>query len=237
MQLSSSKEWQQLAGDIHVWHATLDREESALAQLADVLSPDEKARADRFRFAKDRNHFTVARGMLRELLGAYLQQAPAGLEFSYGQHGKPALAGQNASTGLCFNLSHSFGMAVFAFARGRNLGIDVERVEPESTGEDIARRFFSLREVSDLRSLPPAARPEAFFRCWTRKEAYIKALGTGLHTPLDGFSVSLLPGQPAQFLGGVDPCWHMSAFNPAEGYAAAVVYDGAPCSVNFMGSR
>ena len=237
MQVSSSKEWQQLAGDIHVWHAALDREESALAQLTELLSPDEKTRAGRFRFVKDRNHFTVARGVLREFLGAYLQEEPASLEFSYGQHGKPALAGKHASSGLCFNLSHSFGMAVFAFARGRNLGIDVERVDPESTGEDIARRFFSPGEVSDLRSLPPTGRPEAFFRCWTRKEAYIKALGTGLHTPLDGFSVSLLPDQPAQFLGGVDPCWHIAAFHPAEDYAAAVVYDGGPCSVRFMGSR
>lgn len=237
VQLNSSKEWQPLGDGIHVWHAALDRDEAAMGQLAATLSPDEKARAERFRFAKDRNHFTVARGLLRELLGAYLQQPPASLEFSYGQHGKPALAGRHASTGLGFNLSHSFGMAVFAFAQGRNLGIDVERVDPESTGEDIARRFFSPHEVSDLRSLPPEVRPEAFFRCWTCKEAYIKALGTGLHTPLDSFSVSLLPDQSAQFLGGVDSRWHMAAFHPAEGYAAAVVYDGAPCSANFMASR
>lgn len=217
-----------------MWHAALDREESVLAQLAATLSPDEKARADRFRFAKDRNHFTVARGLLREWIGGYLHEPPASLEFCYGQHGKPALAGPHASSGLCFNLSHSFGVAVYAFAKERNLGIDVERVEPGSAGEDIARRFFSPREVSDLRSLPPESRAEAFFRCWTRKEAYIKALGTGLHTPLDSFSVSLLPDQSAQFLGGVDSRWHMAAFSPAEAYVAAVVYDGAPCSVKLF---
>lgn len=234
MQLSSSKEWQSFGDGIHVWHAALDRDENVMSQLAATLSPDEKARADRFRFAKDRNHFTVARGLLRELLGAYLQQDPSSLEFSYGQHGKPALAGKHASSGLCFNLSHSFGMAVYAFAEKRNLGIDVERVQQDSAGDDIARRFFSPREVSDLRSLPQESRPEAFFRCWTRKEAYIKALGTGLHTPLDSFSVSLLPNQPAQFLGGVDSCWHMAAFHPAEGYAAAVVYDGGNYSIRYV---
>lgn len=236
MQVNSLTDWQ-LGDDIHVWYAALDREDSVLGQLAATLSPDEKTRAERFRFAKDRNHFTVARGLLREFLAGYLQQSPASLEFSYGQHGKPALAGANASSGLGFNLSHSFGIAVFAFARDRNLGIDVERVQPESAGDDIARRFFSPREVSDMRSLPSESRAEAFFRCWTRKEAYIKALGTGLHTPLDSFSVSLLPSQPAQFLGGADSCWHMAAFDPGEGYAAAVVYDGVNCSVKFMGSR
>lgn len=236
MQLSSSKEWQQIGDDIHVWHAALDRDESALAELAATLSPDERARADRFRFTKDRNHFTVARGQLRELIGGYLHEPPATLEFCYGQHGKPALAGKQASSGLCFNLSHSFGVAAYAFAKERNLGIDVERVQPESANEDIARRFFSIREVSDLRSLPPESRADAFFRCWTRKEAYIKALGTGLHTPLDSFSVSLLPDQPAQFLGGVDSRWHMAAFSPAEAHAAAVVYDSTPSAVKFIGS-
>jgi 4'-phosphopantetheinyl transferase len=227
LQSDSSKVWEKLGTEIHVWQAPLDREESDLARLRATLSADERARADRFRFAKDKNHYTVARGLLRELLGRYLEQAPASLEFSYGPHGKPFLAGKNASSGLSFNLSHSFGLAVYAFAQKRDLGIDVEHVQPESAGEDIARRFFSPREVGDLRSLPPEARSEAFFLCWTRKEACIKALGTGLYTPLDGFSVSLRPGQPAEFLEGVDARWHIAAFEPAEGYAAAVVYDGA----------
>jgi 4'-phosphopantetheinyl transferase len=236
VQSDSSKEWAKLGTEIHVWHAALDRDERDLARLQATLSADEKARADRFRFAKDKNHYTVARGLLRELLGNYLQKPPASMEFTYGPHGKPALAGKNASSGISFNLSHSFGLAVYAFSKGRDLGIDVEHVQPESAGEDIARRFFSPREVGDLRSLPPEARTEAFFLCWTRKEAYIKALGTGLHTPLDSFSVSLRPGQPAEFLEGAGPRWHIAAFEPAEGYAAAVVYDGAPVSVKFMGT-
>src|ERR1700686_177425 len=230
----SSSEWEQIGDEIHVWQAALDREGQVPGELESTLSPEEKARADRFHFANDRNRFVVARGLLRELLGRYLHQAPAGLEFSYGKHGKPALSGMVASSGLCFNLSHSSGLVVYAVARERNLGIDVEHVRPESAGEDIAQRYFSAREVSDLRTLPPEARVDGFFHCWTRKEAYLKATGMGLQISLDSFSVSLLPEKPAQFLGGVESRWHMAAFHPTEGYMAAVVYDGPPCSIKYF---
>jgi len=234
VQLISSTGWEEIGGEIHVWHAALDREKKVIGQLEATLSLEEKARADRFHFVNDRNRFVVARGLLRELLGGYLHQAPASLEFSYGQHGKPSLSGENASSGLNFNLSHSSGHVVYAIARERNLGIDVEHVRPESAGEDIAQRYFSAREVSDLRTLPPEARVEGFFHCWTRKEAYLKATGMGLQIPLDRFSVSVLPEKPAEFLGGVESHWHMAAYHPAEGYVAAVVYDGAPSSINYL---
>jgi 4'-phosphopantetheinyl transferase len=227
-------EWKQLGDEIHVWHAALDRAETILGKLEPTLSLEEKARADRFHFVNDRNRFVVARGRLRELLGKYLQQAPASLQFSYEKYGKPSLAGGNASSGLCFNVSHSAGLVVYAIARERNLGIDVEHVRPEFAGEDIAKRYFSARELTDLRTLPPEARVEGFFHCWTRKEAYMKATGMGLQIPLDSFAVSLLPGKPAQFLGGVEPRWHLDAYHPAEGYVAAVVYDGAQCSPKYF---
>jgi 4'-phosphopantetheinyl transferase len=226
--------WEQIGDEIHVWHASLDREEKVLGRLESRLSQEEKARADRFHFVNDRNRFVAARGLLRELLGKYLHQAPAGLEFSYGEHGKPFLSGGNASSGLCFNLSHSAGLVVYAIAKERNLGIDVEHIRPESAGEDIAKRYFSAREVSDLQMLPPEERVEGFFHCWTRKEAYLKATGMGLQIPLDSFAVSLVPEKPAQFLGGVEPRWHLAAYHPAEGYVAAVVYDGAPCSLKYF---
>jgi 4'-phosphopantetheinyl transferase len=116
---------------------------------------------------------------------------------------------------------------VYAIARNRNLGIDVEHIRPESAGENIATRYFSAREVGELRSLPPQARVQAFFDCWTRKEAYVKATGMGLQIPLDRFAVSLSPDQPAQFLEGVEPRWHLAACNTVEGYAAAIAYDGS----------
>jgi 4'-phosphopantetheinyl transferase len=226
--------WEQIGDEIHIWHAALDREEKVLGRLESRLSQEEKARADRFHFVNDRNRFVAARGLLRELLGKYLHQAPAGLEFSYGEHGKPSLSGGNTSSGLCFNLSHSAGLVVYAIAKERNLGIDVEHVRPESAGEDVAKRYFSAREVSDLQTLPPEVRVEGFFHCWTRKEAYLKATGMGLQIPLGSFAVSLVPEKPAQFLGGVEPRWHLAAYHPAEGYVAAVVYDGAPCSLKYF---
>jgi 4'-phosphopantetheinyl transferase len=225
-----------LGNEIHVWQAALDRDARSLAELESLLSPDEKARAGRFRFEKDRNRYIVGRGMLRRLLGAYAGKAPGELEFTYGEHGKPALAGENesASGGINFNLAHSADLVVYAIARKRTLGIDVERIKPESAGEGIARRYFSRQEVEELLTLRVEERAEAFFRCWTRKEAYLKALGTGLQTPLDSFSVSLSPGKPAKFLAGVEPRWRLFAFQPADCYVAALVHDGVPCGISCM---
>jgi 4'-phosphopantetheinyl transferase len=234
MQKVSAMNWETIGNEIHVWHAALDREEESLRVLEATLSPDEKARADRFHFVNDRNRFVAARGQLRTLIGGYLDKDAAGLEFSYGKHGKPALAGSDAASGLCFNLSHSSGLAVYAIARERNLGIDVEHIRPDAAGEDIAGRYFSAREVQDLAILPPHARVDGFFQCWTRKEAYLKATAMGLHIPLESFSVSVLPGQPVHFLGGVDSRWQLAAFHPAAGYAAAVCYDGAPCPIQYF---
>ncbi len=223
-----------LGDEIHVWQAWLDRGAEEVQRLEALLSPEETARANRFHFEQDRNHYVVGRAVLREMLGRYLEQVPSALEFSYGEHGKPALAGA-ASSSLSFNLSHSAGLAVYAFARERSLGIDVERVKPDFASEDIARRYFSTREVNDLLSIPETKRTESFFRCWTRKEAYIKARGEGLRIPLDSFSVSLLPAQPVEFVDGVEPGWHMAALDSPEGYAAALVYSGVLAVIKSMG--
>jgi 4'-phosphopantetheinyl transferase len=220
--------------EIHVWHAELERKPDAVQRLEAVLSQEERVRADRFRFERDRNHFVVARGLLRALLGDYLHQSPASLVFSYGPYGKPSLSLPNSSEGLCFNLSHSSGLVVYAVAQERNLGVDVEHVGARNCAvEDIAERFFSIRERNDLRALPPEARDEGFYDCWTRKEAYLKARGMGLQIPLDSFAVTLGPDRPAQFLCGVEPIWNLASFHPAEGYTAAVVYDGLPCPIKY----
>lgn len=225
-------------GDIHVWHTALDLGPQELRQLEATLAPEEKLRADGFRFARDRNHFVAARGILRRLLGSYLDRSPAEVEFAYGPRGKPALKTADGSdAGVCFNLSHSHGLAVYAIARDRNLGIDVELVRPEITSERIAGRYFSAREKRDLHSLPPEQRAEGVFLCWTRKEAYLKALGTGLQVPLASFDVTVTPGMPAQFLAGVEPSWHVAGFAPAQEYVAAVVYDGGPCQIKYFSSN
>jgi 4'-phosphopantetheinyl transferase len=217
-----------------VWSAVLDRDPGELKRLEANLSREESARANRFHFARDRNHFVAARGMLRKLLGRYLDRNPADLEFSFGPQAKPFLSPANTPQGINFNVSHSLGLAVYAVAVQRNLGIDVELLRPGFAEEDIARRYFSVREINDLQSLADESRDEGFFNCWTRKEAYLKAQGMGLRMPLDSFAVSLLPGHPAEFLSGVDSCWNLVSYRPAEGYVGAVVYDGVPCTIEYF---
>jgi len=234
VQLNLPSETLNTVEGIHIWHASVDRPDADLSYLESLLSPDEKTRAERFHFSPDKNRYVAARGLLRELLGAYLEQAPATLQFSYAQYGKPSLASENKSSGLCFNVSHSGNLVLYAIAKERNLGIDVEQMRADAAGDEIAQRYFSAREVSDLRSLPPEQKLEGFFNCWTRKEAYLKATGMGLQIALDSFVVSLAPGEAAQFLSGVETKWQIAAHRPAEGYAAAVVYDGAPAALQYF---
>ena len=196
-----------------------------------TLTADERQRAERYIFQKDRTHFVVARGLLRVLLGCYLRQEPLHLRFIYGPHGKPALATDTGGVALRFNVSHSHGLALYAITRGREVGVDVERIRPKVAQEKIAERFFSPREVTVLRALPTPLQATAFFACWTRKEAYIKATGDGLSLPLDQFDVSLAPGEPAVLLRTAwDPqevaCWALQDLAPAPGYRAAVAVAG-----------
>jgi 4'-phosphopantetheinyl transferase len=209
--------------EIHVWRASLDLNKESLDRCASVLSQDEKLRASRFLFPHDRDHFVAARGILRELLGKYAGSSPALLQFQYGAHGKPALRSENGESPIRFNLSHSRGLAVYGFARHRELGIDLEPIRPEFSGEAIAERHFSPQELEEWHRLTPGLRAEAFFLCWTRKEAYVKARGEGLQIPLASFSVTLTPGQPEELQSVDSAKWHLHSFEPAPGYAAAIV--------------
>jgi 4'-phosphopantetheinyl transferase len=190
--------------EVHVWRASLDRPLSGLDAL---LSADERARADRFRFDRDRSRFVAARGLLRELLARYTGVAPARLTFRYGAFEKPFLDGP----GPWFNVSHSGPLALFAVGARAELGIDVERFDPEFVAGRIPEHFFSAAEVRALRSLPVDEQARAFLTCWTRKEAFIKARGDGLSLALDSFDVTLEPGRPAALLR---TAW--SASEPAE---------------------
>jgi 4'-phosphopantetheinyl transferase len=220
--------------DIHVWTVTLPCGPEELAQLRSTLATDEKSRADRFIAPQDRSNFISARGILRKLLGTYLRRDPSGLQFEYGMHGKPFLQGQT-DTSLRFSLSHSHGIAAYAIARDRNLGIDVELVREGFRSEEIAERYFSAQEREALRCLPAWESTEGFFNCWTRKEAFLKAVGSGLQTPLDSFDVTVAPQMPARFLRGVGAEWHLEGLVSIPGYAAAVAYDGPPCEVRHLG--
>jgi 4'-phosphopantetheinyl transferase len=217
--------------EVHVWRAALDQTASCVRSLWQTLAMDERARAERFRFQKDREHFIVARGLLRALLGRYLAMEPSQLRFSYSLHGKPALAWDSGGDGLRFNVSHSHRLALFAISYGRELGIDVERIRAGVASEQTAERFFSPSEVAVLCSLPSHLRTTAFFHCWTRKEAYIKARGEGLSLHLDQFAVSLAPGEPPALLStqqGPHEAWRWSLqeLNPGPGYVAALAVEG-----------
>lgn len=221
---------------IHVWRANLDLKPSRVQSLQQTLAMDEQERAERFYFQKDREHFIVARGLLRTILGHYLNMEPAQLRFCYSLHGKPALAGELGRNELRFNLSHSCGLALYAITRGRELGVDVERIRPELVDEQIAERFVSPREFAILRTLPTELQQVAFFSCWTRKEAYIKARGEGLTLPLNRFDMSLTPREPATLLstdGSRQEAsrWSLQELNVGPGYTAAVAVEGHGCRV------
>ncbi|MBL9213333.1 MAG: 4'-phosphopantetheinyl transferase superfamily protein [Opitutaceae bacterium] len=206
---------------------------SSLGALARLLSPDEQARAARFRRETDRHRFVAAHGGLRQLLGGYLNQPPAALGFVVGEFGKPALADAAAGRTLSFNLSHAGDWILIALAAGQAVGVDVEPIRPDLDFMPIARAQFSPDEVTALTAEPPGAQANAFFRCWTRKEAYLKARGQGLAYSLRDFSVALgAETRPALRWVADDPSaagrWTVLECAPAAGYAGAVVVEGSP---------
>lgn len=213
---------------IEVVVTRLDVRLEAVCASAALLSDAERQRANRFAFDRDRRRFTFARARLRQLLAARLGMRPESVELTYGEHGKPSLARRCADSDLRFNVSHSDDVAVYAFALGREVGIDVETVRAIRDADHIAARFFSRRENEVYRVLDPRDKPLGFFNCWTRKEAFIKALGDGLYHPLDRFDVSLAPGEPAGILRveGTpgDACgWALHSFLPGPGLIGAIV--------------
>jgi 4'-phosphopantetheinyl transferase len=217
--------------EVHVWLLTLDQSPSYVRSLLTILSEDEQDRANRFHFQKDHDHYVVARATLRIILGRYLGAGPNLLRFSYTYYGKPSLEKEFEGESLRFNLSHSHGLALLAVTRGRELGVDIEWIRAGIADEEIAERFFSEKEVRVLRGLPKDLQDQAFFNCWTRKEAYIKAKGEGLSMPLAIFDVSLAPGEPAALLETRgDPLesarWSLRELITAPDFAAAIAVEG-----------
>ncbi len=205
---------------IHIWKAILDQPEPIIQKIEHILSADELVRAKKFYFQRDSERFIISRGILRLILGVYTNRNPVDLIFQYGTHGKPYLEQE-----ICFNMSHSGGLAVYAFTRNVQVGIDVEHIRQMPDAEEIIARFFSSYENSVFRGLPEDQKQEAFFRCWTLKEAYIKAIGDGLAHPLDQFSVSYAPGEPARLLDSAEARWLLKDFIPASGYIAAIALE------------
>jgi 4'-phosphopantetheinyl transferase len=214
--------------DIEIVTTRLDAGTESLDVLQTFLSDVERERANRFVFDRDRRRFLVGRARLRQLLGARLGVSPESVPLTCGTNGKPAIAGGFTDVDLHFNLSRCDDIAIYAFSRGADVGVDIEAVCEIHEADEIAERFFSQKEARTFRALESRHKPLAFFNCWTRKEAFVKALGDGLSYPLDHFDVSLTPGHPARILrvGDTpgDQCgWRIKSLSPAPGFVAAVV--------------
>lgn len=208
--------------EVHVWAVDLS---GSARRERELLAPEERERAERFRFDRHRDRFTAARGALRSILGAYVGRAPRSLRFAEGAQGKPELPD---AAGVHFNVSHSEAVALIAVGSVGPLGVDVEWHRPLEDLDELARRNFSARENARLAELAEERRAEAFFTCWTRKEAFVKALGEGLSHPLDSFDVTLAPGEPARFLeirsaAPGDPEWRLHELVCPPRFSAALV--------------
>lgn len=219
------------AGVARVWHWPLDVSALQGEDLRKVLSPDELERAERYRFDQHRNEFILTRAVLRIVLASYTAQSPESLSFDYSAQGKPAL--RNGPPDLRFNVSHTEGLAVLALVREREIGVDAEKIRPQPDAQKLAKRFFSAQEQRFLEKLSGDELQRAFFRCWTHKEAYIKAKGEGLSIPLHAFDVSLEADRPAALVGTrPDPTeagrWTLYDLSIGQGYAAALAVATAP---------
>ena len=242
---------------VHVWRVPTRCGADEIDGFRELLTPDEAARADRFRFDRDRSSFVVRRGVLRLLLGRYLEAnrsgaqsavscpAPGGggaiqrafiLPFDVNAYGRPLMPAGATGCNLCFSVSHSRDLALLAFAWDRQVGVDIEAVRSDVDVVGVAARFFSERERRALLALPAEQQRDAFFACWSRKEAYIKARGMGLSLSLDTFDVSLSPGEPAHLLATRDDLaeaarWSMLALDAGPDYAAALAVERGDCEL------
>jgi 4'-phosphopantetheinyl transferase len=217
--------------EICLWTVRLDASPDNFDRCLSSLSPDETARADRFHFSRHRRAFVLGRAALRALLGGYLGLGAMEIQFVYGPQGKPALAPrlENPACPMQFNAANSGNLAAYAFTIGCQIGVDIERHRELPDLENIAHRFFAPEEAAELRELPAAEKLSAFYHCWSRKEAYLKALGGGLSIPLQSFRVTLRPSVPARFisLGGSEEAaraWTLESFDPEPGFTGAIAY-------------
>jgi 4'-phosphopantetheinyl transferase len=214
--------------NVHVWAASLDLPVNTITALASILASTELDRAARFRFVRDRNRFIAGRGFMRVILGHYLSANPVELEFIYGNHGKPALGGVFATARLHFSLSHSENLGLLAISPVGAVGVDVENIRPLDDADSLVNRFFSQREITSFQKVPKNAKSLAFFKLWTRKEAFLKATGEGIAHLLDQVEVSFLPNESVKLLNlpkqlGQITDWHLHNLVPASGFVAALV--------------
>jgi 4'-phosphopantetheinyl transferase len=212
------------ADDVHVWFARVVDIRNIMVACTNLLSAPEQARAEKFKFARDRDLFVAAHVALRSILARYLKQSVAEIDFAVGPNGKPSLA-TGSSQPIRFNLSHSGDLAMIAVASRREVGVDVEIIKQDFVFDDIAVRFFTAREVAALRALPSDVRCQGFFKCWTSKEAFLKAKGTGLSGELDEIEITIDEDGQVRIAAST-PGWSLAEINPGEDYVAALAIQG-----------
>lgn len=209
--------------ELHVWRASLRCGADVLERYEATLAPEEKKRAARFLVPQAKEDFIAARGILRELLGRYLGGSAPGIRLSYGAQGKPALF---QPLPLRFNVSHSHGLAAFVFTRGMEVGIDIEKIRQDFAAEQVASLYFAEQEIAELRGLPGKSRAAGFFKCWTLKEAYLKARGQGLQIPLSSFQVTVTNDEPQELIDEAGSRWSLYGFEPSPEFTGAVAGEG-----------
>lgn len=228
-----------LGGDIHVWRCELRQPEERRQALLQALSPDERQRGDKFYFEHHRRQWTTARGFLRAVLGCYLSLPAEQVRFRFHDLGKPALADEQTAENIQFNLTHSADGALLALARDLPLGVDLEQVRPMENMLALAQRYFAAEEARQLENVAATQKGLAFFNCWTRKEAILKACGKGLSLPLDRFVVSFLPGEPARVIDvkgqpGEAERWSLVPLQPWPDFVGCIAFQGQPRPVTCL---
>jgi len=228
-----------LDSDIHIWCASLNVSSQDQLYYRSILSEDEVGRAMRFVFKKDRDHYIAGRGLLRCLIGGYLDLEPSQLEFVYGPHGKPALKSGLTNKVLEFNVSHSKDRALYAFNWNRRVGVDIEYLIPMADMDDFAERFFTPHESAWINALSGTQKEDAFFKTWTCKEAFLKANGSGLTVPINQVEISLETEGTVELISIGDDKeqpshWRLEMFNPFPGYQAALAIEGRAGQIIFQ---
>lgn len=218
--------------EVHLWYGINEISDARLPFLSRMLSETEQAQAGRYHFTEDQHRFVIRRSMLRLLIGRYLTADPKEIRFTRNQYGKPFVASGHRTLPLMFNISHSNHAVLYGFTLGRRIGVDIEFVKPIPDMEAIAEKFFSRKERTELMTLPEDRRRDAFYHCWTQKEAFVKALGEGLSRDLDQFDVSVSPDSPAVLRRTAwdeeeAGRWSLASMKLLPGYQAALAVEGS----------
>ncbi len=226
------------SSNVHVWLASLRIKDHVFDHIQQFLSPDERIRADQYMHSTVRRTYVSTRGILRDILARYMNCHAVDVTFNYSPEGKPAISLAEQPAGLEFNLSHSSGFLAVAVAQGLKVGVDIERLRRVPDMDLISARFFSKNERGAISGLPDEDKPDGFFRCWTRKEAYLKATGNGLSIPLDSFEVSVEPDNPIHMRSNrIDPNevtrWSFFSFIPEDGFIGALVIESPQVRPSF----